>query len=400
MPVETQASRSDRSASSESEGSSFRLVLVALVVFTGGVLYFIGAVLWAGRDSAAAEARAREQLEAFDPTDFRGEFQTPATTPSTVPSNEGAGAPDTEPPAPSTVPETTGTAALDNPRIDPSEVAMAFINRVPGEEYGLIGYLDASGERHITDFECSRLDLNQNGGICLSATAGLGGSGRGYLLDPSLSEVFRFGVNRPSRAAVSPDGAVVAWTGFSLGHDYLNAGEFATTTQLISVDRKIGVNLESGFRTFRDDLQVDAFERNYWGVTFVDSDRFFATLGLGDETSIVEGRVSNSRIDVVFDNATCPEVSPNGETIVAKERRGDFFQLVAIDLATGIRRDLAEPRSVADQVEWADDDTVVYALPNTEEGTDAQPVFDIYALDLAPGSSPRLLVPFADSPAA
>lgn len=379
-------------------GASFGLLIVALLVLAGGAVYFIGNVLSAEDEVADAQARAEEQIELFDPTEFTSEFSTDDVPPTSLPLVDDDIA---DTPAPATdddAPVTTSEAPA--PAIDPSQITLAFINRVPGDEYGFVGYIDPAGERHITQLECVRLDLNDEIGLCLSATAGIGGTGRGIIVDPSLSPMTRFGVNEPSRAAVSPDGTVVAWTGFSLGHSYLDVGEFATTTQLISVDRAIGANLEEVFTTYRDDVIVEDIERNYWGVTFVDSDHFFATLGTVEGTSIVEGRVSTSRIDVVFDNATCPEVSPDGSTIVAKERRGDMFQLVAIDVATGSRRDLGETRSVDDQVEWADDDTILYALPNTEEGTAAQQVFDVWALDVAPGSAPRLIIPFADSPAA
>lgn len=399
MTEENRFDEIDRSsnASSPASAGSFGLLVVALLVLAGGAVYFIGAVLSADGEVAEAQASAQEQIASFDPSEFRSEFGTNDEVPSSLPLIDES--PVADQPTPDTSP-VTSTSAPATPIIDPSQISMAFINRVPGDEYGLIGYIDPQGDRHITEFDCARLDLNEHGGICLSATAGFGGTGRGYILDPSLNPLSHFGVNEPSRAAVSPDGSVVAWTGFSLGHDYLNSGEFATTTQLVSVDRNIGVNLEVAFTTYREGEVVEDFDRNYWGVTFIDNDRFYATLGLNDGTSIVEGRVSNSRIDVVFDNATCPEVSPDGTTIVAKERRGDFFQLIAIDVASGLRRDLGETRSVADQVEWADEDTILYALPNADEGTDAQPVLDIYALDITAGSLPRLIVPFADSPAA
>jgi hypothetical protein len=387
--------------STSSSKGSFLLLVLALLVLAGGAVYFVGAVLSANNETDAAQASAEDQLELFNPTEFAEEFapDPDGTAPSSLPLVEEAtsttSAPDGDDADEGTEPTTTPL-----PNVDPADIALAFINRVPGDEYGLVGYIDPTGERHVTELECARLDLNGEIGICLSATAGLGGTGRGLLLDPSLNPTLRFGVNRPSRAAVSPDGTVVAWTGFSLGHSYLSAGEFATTTQLISVDRSIGANLEEVFTTYSDGELLDDPTRNYWGVTFVDSDHFYATLGTTGGTSIVEGRVSNSRMDVVFENATCPEVSPDGSTIVAKEQRGDVFQLVAIDTKTGARRDLGESRSVDDQVEWADQDTILYALPNLEEGTGAQPVFDVWALDVTPGAEPRLIIPFADSPAA
>ena len=83
-----------------------------------------------------------------------------------------------------------------------------------------------------------------------------------------------------------------------------------------------------------------------------------------------------------------------------KERtEGDFFQLVAIDVATGSRRNLPEARSVEDQVEFLDNNTIIYGLPNESEGTEAQPAWDVWSLDLN-GGAPQLIIPFADSPAA
>ena len=112
------------------------------------------------------------------------------------------------------------------------------------------------------------------------------------------------------------------------------------------------------------------------------------------------GDVRTGELRVVHENASCPEVSPNGSTIVAKELRGEAFQLVAINTQTGERRDLAETRSVDDQVEWIDDNTIVYGLPNPDAGTVGQPALDIWVLNVNDGSAPRLLLAFADSPAA
>ena len=377
-------------------GTSFALLVVALLVLVGGSVYFVGRLLAVDSETAAAQAQAEERILAeFDPEEFTSEFADPETSPSSLPLAEDETTTTT-----TTTPESTTTTTV-RPAINPDDVVLAFVNRVPGDEYGLAGYIDRQGERQIVpDLECDRIDLNDNRGICLSATAGLNGSGRALILDGGLTPISRFGVNRPSRAAASPDGAVVAWTGFTLGHSYLAEGEFATTTQLISVDRKIAADLESIFKTYRNDELMDDEERNFWGVSFVDSDLFYATVGVGGETFIVQGRVSTSRMDVVFENASCPEVSPDGKTVVVKEQRGDRFQLIAVDVATGARRDLGETRSVDDQVEWADDNNILYGMANLDEGTDSQPVFDIYALNVAPGSQPRLVVPFAESPAA
>lgn len=393
-------------ASSGGGAGSFVFILIAALVLAGGVVYVLGAASRAEEETAVAEASARETLDAFDPNEFTTELEpdelaladeeadAPVTT-TTVPASQETDA------AESSSPATTSPEGIDvGDPIDPNDVALVFVNRVPGDDYEKVGWIDGEGERHLTGLECTRIDRNAAGGICLASDGGIGGSARGFILDAALVPQKGFGLNKPSRAAVSPDGSVVAWTGFTLGHSYLAEGEFATITQLISVERSLGANLETDFLTTVNGDRFEDPDRNYWGVTFVDSDHFYATMGSEGTTSIVEGRVSNSSIEVRFENASCPEISPDGSTIVAKELRGDRFQLIAIDVATGSRRDLGETMMVDDQVEFLDEDTILYAKVNEDEGTAAQPVFDIWALDLAPGSTPRLVVPFADSPAA
>lgn len=390
------ARNSDNEIEQEAEGTddlSFALLAFALLILVGASVFFVGNLLSNEEETAAAQERATAQIEAFETTPTTIEEPDEAS-PEALPLAEEEATPEPEP-----EPEFDETQA-PFPNVNPEDIGIAFVNRTPGDDYGTVGYIDRDGNRQSTELECDRIDLNANGGICLDDSSGIGGTGRGLILDPNLNPSLRFGINLPSRAAASPDGEIVAWTGFAVGHSYLAVGEFATTTQLIEVERGIGANLETQFATFDIDNQpVDDEERNFWGVTFVDNETFYATIGVGADTSIVRGSIANSRLTVVHENATCPEVSPDGNTIVAKERRGDFFQLVAIDTATGERRDLPEVRTVEDQVEFLNDSTIIYGLPNSAEGTEAQPAWDVWSLDLN-GGAPQLIIPFADSPAA
>ena len=383
---------------SPSSGGFIWLAMAMLVVVAAGV-YVFGSVNRADQQVEQARAQAERTLKEYDPNEFTSELEPTDSIPLADP--ESTTIPATTAPEIGSTADDSTTASGSSPGvdIDPDDIAMAFISRVPGDEYGRVGYLDFDGKRHQTQLECARIDLNENGGVCLAAGSGISGSGQGLITDAGLVPRTTFGLTTPSRAAVSPDGSIIAWTGFTRGHSYLDAGEFATLTQVISVSRRVAADLETTFVTYDGDDVVRNLDRNYWGVSFVDNDHFFATVGYDGTTAVVEGRISNSRLDVVFENATCPEVSPDGSTVVAKEQRGDRFQLVAIDVETGDRRDLGETRSVDDQVEWLDADTIVYGLPNPDEGTAAQPVFDVWVLDIEPGASPRLLLPFADSPA-
>ena len=411
----------------------FALVAITLMVLAGSAVYIVGAVTRAEEATVVAETDARDTIAEYDPDEFASEFGDDSTNPDELPltdsseetvdlveseqdpveqdtaeqdasptadtSEDDAGAAEAEPP-PTTEPFVLGEDGRHPGRdIDPNDIAMAFVSRIPGDTYGTVGYLMSNGDRFETSLSCERIDLNEVRGICLSKDSGLGGSGQGLILDESLVPSQTFGLVTPSRAAVSPSGNVVAWTGFTLGHSYLAEGEFATLTQVISVSREIGANLETAFDTYRDGQLWEDPERNYWGVTFVDDDRFYATMQSQGITSLVEGSIATAEMHVLQDGASCPEISPDGSTIVAKELRDGGFQLVAIDVETGERRDLGETRMVDDQVEFLDDDTIVYGIPNLEEGTAAQPAFDIWSLDIAPGSTPNLIVPFADSPA-
>lgn len=391
-----------KDAESGSNGS-FAMIIVAVFVLIGGVVYAVSAFVQAEKELEQAEVSAADQVKGFDPTEFTSQF-SPDSIPFVDDEPDVTATAPVEPDVTSTVPVEPDEPGETGPHpgvdIDPDDIAMAFVSRIPGDDYGKVGYVTAEAERFQTELECVRLDLNKFGGLCLASANGFTGSGNGLITNSSLVPIKSFGLNSPNRAAVSPDGSLIAWTGFTFGDSYLEAGAFATITQLISLDRGRAANLERSFKTFKGGEPFFNNDRNYWGVTFVDNDLFYATVGSRGGTDIVEGRVSTSRLDVIIENATCPEVSPDGKTLVAKERgEGIFFQLIAIDLETGERRNLGETRSVEDQVEFLDNDTVVYALPNTEEGTDAQPAWDIWALDLAPGSTPTLIVPFADSPA-
>lgn len=389
-------------------GGALAFVAFAMLVLVGGAIFVVGSVLSQDGQTNAAQAAAELEIAEYDPEEFVTEFSggqavdsepediivepSPTTVPASVPLAD-----DPEPAEPAVDPD---APQQGDSLLDPANTGLVFVNRTPGDEYGHVGYVTLEGERIITPLPCERLDWNRFGAVCLQSGS-IGSSARGILLDAELRPTAQFSAATPSRAAVSPDGATVSWSGFVTGHDYLAAGEFSTTTQLVDTQRQLGVDLEEHFEAFEANGDtVDSIDQNYWGATFVDGERFYATIGSEGETDIVEGDVLTGELRVVFENASCPEVSPDGSTIVAKEQRDQSFQLVAIDTATGVRRDLGEARSVDDQVEWIDNTTIAYGLPNPEGGTVGQPARDIWVLNISDGSAPRLLLPFADSPAA
>ena len=68
--------------------------------------------------------------------------------------------------------------------------------------------------------------------------------------------------------------------------------------------------------------------------------------------------------------------------------------MAVLDLATLQETALAETHSVDDQIEWLDDDQILYALP--DETSEA--IANVWALP-ADGGAPRLLLPQAELPA-
>ena len=62
----------------------------------------------------------------------------------------------------------------------------------------------------------------------------------------------------------------------------------------------------------------------------------------------------------------CPSLSPDGTRIAFKKRNPGTvvtWGISVLDLATLEDHPLAETRNVDDQVEWLDDQTVIYGLP-------------------------------------
>ena len=128
--------------------------------------------------------------------------------------------------------------------------------------------------------------------------------------------------------------------------------------------RKVA-NLED-FAVTREGRRITAIDVNFWGVTFArDSDRFYATLATGGKTYLIEGSIEARTARVLHENVECPSLSPDGTRIAYKRRTGSAttpWRLTVLDLATMRETPLAETRSVDDQAEWVDDDTVAYGV--------------------------------------
>ncbi len=289
-------------------------------------------------------------------------------------------------------------AVLD--RIQQGQRGILFRSTVPDDTFGKVAFVPLEhpdGPWSVSHISCDRVYYQRGRGVCEAI--------EGSLIPPYVFFVFddRFtaGVRRPlagvpSRARISPDGRRAALTVFQSGHSYAEGGFSTATTIHDAATGEAIANLES-FMVERDGKPFDAVDFNFWGVTFADDgNRFYATLRTANVNYLVEGDVDRHEAKVVHTGVECPSLSPDNRRIAFKKRvTGSdtvFWQVAVLQLDTLQETVLdAESRSVDDQVDWLDDEHVVYHLPKARGA-------DIWALRVDRPEPPRVLVPGGYSP--
>jgi len=253
-----------------------------------------------------------------------------------------------------------------------------------------------SERRVIATLSCDRVDYAGGRGVCLTAARGALTTYSAIVFDQDFRPVFTLALaGAPSRVRVSPDGAYAGVTVFVSGHDYVAA--FSTVTSVIDLHRGEYVvpNLEQ-LTVWKGAEHFEAADRNFWGVTFRrDPDTFYATVGSGGRTHLIEATASRRSAKLLRDDVECPSLSPDNTRVAFKQRvvggLGPVrWRLSVLDLQTLKVKPLAETRSVDDQVAWLDDDRIMYALPNAESGSAETTT---WVLDADGAGSPRALVP-------
>jgi hypothetical protein len=279
---------------------------------------------------------------------------------------------------------------------------IVFRNTALGKDYGAVASVPLSapgGARVITTTHCERVFATSDRTLCLASRPGLVTTytAETWTTDSASRQALPLS-GIPSRARLSRDGSHAATTSFVSGDSYA-AESFSTRTIISDLTAGTTADLET-FALSADGSSVTAVDRNFWGVTFhPDGDTFYVTAAWAGQTHLAKGSISARTLATLRTDAECPSLSPDATRVAYKKRgdrpRGDW-RIAVLDLQTGHETMLAENRSIDDQVEWLDDDTIIYGLPG-ESPAAAQT--NVWAVPADGSGAARMLIEKAWSPA-
>lgn len=299
-----------------------------------------------------------------------------------------------------------GSSTSGDTVVETGEASIAEVQSVPhavlvdtrlGDGYGHVGLVDLDHPDRIvdTDLVCDRVDMVGDRGVCLRAERGVITTYKAIVFDDQFQSLDTYDLpGIPSRTRVSPDGTYGAWTTFVSGDSYLSQG-LSTRTHIQDLRTGEAVGDLEKFSVTKDGAPFSEVDFNFWGVTFdaQDSNAFYATLSTGGHIYLVRGDIAGRSMEVIYDGVECPSLSPDGTRIAYKKRVTNGgrieWRLAVLDLRTMTSHDLPGDKNVDDQVQWLDDDTIAYGVPQADVGT---PTKDTYEVAADGSGQPELLV--------
>jgi hypothetical protein len=297
-----------------------------------------------------------------------------------------------------------GAPVQDRARLDELRRAPHVVYRSTalGPAYGRVtiaSAADPGNAPYATSLECDRVYAAASRGLCLNASRGVFTRYQAVPFDAAFQPLQPHTLEgTPSRTQVSRSGRRGASTVFVSGDSYAG-GAFSTRTTIFDFETGTSSGDLEQFAVTKDNAPFKAADFNFWGVTFADDDRYYATLASAGRIYLVEGSVSARTMRVLREGVECPSLSPDGTRIAFKARttaRGLLtWRLHVLDLATMRDTPIAETRNVDDQAAWFDDRHVMYALPRQEAGSGSS---DVWMTPADGTGAPQLLLEHAASP--
>ncbi|MGZ0711652.1 hypothetical protein ACWPKO_25305 (plasmid) [Coraliomargarita sp. W4R53] len=284
-----------------------------------------------------------------------------------------------------------------------SDSRIVFRNTAAGEGYGHVAAVsldEPAGARTINEIACDRVDAAPDQFSCLKSVRGIVPSYTGTLYSIDGSVMIEWPLSGvPSRTRLSPDGELVATTAFVTGHSYATVG-FSTETSIRTRDGEALDSLED-WTLIVGGERTAPVDRNYWGVTFVDDTSFYATVGMAtsDATYLVHGDIAARTLTALAENVECPSLSPDGDRIAFKRKTAGagptaHWTPAIYDIASEEILLLPESRSIDDQIEWLDQNTILYGMPRDGVPGDS----DVWQLPADGSREPTMFIEHAWSP--
>jgi hypothetical protein len=227
--------------------------------------------------------------------------------------------------------------------------------------------LDAPAEMRVyTGLVCERVSFAAGHGICLAAKSDADTTYYARLFGSDFIPTAAIQLDgTPTYAAVSPDGTLAAASVLLAPVTEINRLPPSKTIVINTSSATPAADLDT-FDLLRDGQPVPHTTLDLWGMTFkADGDGFFASIRLSGNVFLIEGSLRDHSMTVREPGVSAPSLSAGGDQIAYARlisSVGPTWRFHVLDLGSGADTELAETRSIDDQMTWIDKDRVAYGL--------------------------------------